>query len=773
MLFVSRRLIELIRFSGLPLWDPYLHGGQPFLGNPSNLAMYPSALLYFLLPPITAFNLEIVLHFLLCAFFTYWLARVLGLSPAAAFLSAMAVTLCGFTLSLANLLNRLLAMPHTVASLLFLQLFFLQRRALWFVLAAVSGALIVLAGSVEFLILTTPVTLGWALAYPFPDKSLKPRGRVLIWASLALAAMGLAAVQICPAVSVIRQSTRGSGLNLEAISRWSLNPRRLPELFVPEYSGPTHTLAPTDYWGRGIEDFGFPFILSIYFGVPLLLLAFREAIARTDDRLPKRLRRLLSWTAVTGLLLSLGRFSGLLRGLSPDSSFLTLFRYPVKALGIAVLPIALLAGASADRLRVARRDRASLRSLRGSWDRWIALVYAAFAGIAAILALSRLRAIGLVEQFLFLNPLSAEQSGLFAVRLLQSSLAAGICWGLLSENGRVGAPRWRVWALAALVALDLAWGGSAVNVYTSREIFAKAPPSAALVRRSVGAGKLFRDRNPSGFEIEAPSNDNQWRFRWRESTLDGYLASAYGIPVVFHDDYDVLGQRRLVRLTSLIEQVPWDQRLPLLSAGGVTAILAPGHLPPRRGLELVAEIPNRSNVRFFLYKNLDAAPAAGFVSTWATVETETNALRAIASRGFDSRHDVVLEGPSAPPHAGCGSAPVREIQREPRIWKGVVDAPCDGYVVFTDPFYAGWRGSVDGREANIQRANLAFSAIPVRRGRHEILKTFQPASVPFGIGLSIASAMATVAVAVGLCRWGRSERADHFEQPAYQRPPGA
>ena len=35
------RLVELIRSSGVPLWNPFVHGGQPFLANVDSMAFYP------------------------------------------------------------------------------------------------------------------------------------------------------------------------------------------------------------------------------------------------------------------------------------------------------------------------------------------------------------------------------------------------------------------------------------------------------------------------------------------------------------------------------------------------------------------------------------------------------------------------------------------------------------------------------------------------------------------------------------------------------------
>ena len=187
-----------------------------------NLALYPTAALYFVLSPLTAFNLEIVLHFALCAFAAYWLARTLGIGPAGSLVAGAAFALCGFTLSFANLFNRLLAMPNTAFLILFWHLFLLERKRRWFVLAAASGALVVLAGSVEFLLLAALVALGMGVGISLlagvpGSESPDPRRGAML-----LVIVGTAAVQILPGLEVIGQSVRGSGLDFRQAMSWSL-----------------------------------------------------------------------------------------------------------------------------------------------------------------------------------------------------------------------------------------------------------------------------------------------------------------------------------------------------------------------------------------------------------------------------------------------------------------------------------------------------------------------------------------------------------------------
>ena len=733
------RLVELVRSSGLPLWDPYLHGGQPFLGNVNNLPLYPTALLYFFLPHVTAFNLEIVLHFLLCGFAAYWLSRVLGLSPTSSLITGAAFVLCGFTLSVANLLNRLLATPNVLLLLLFWHLFLTERKNRWFLGAVASGALVILAGSVEFLVLSMAIALGWALVYPYPPESAPRPRRVLFWCVMGAAILGVAAVQIGPQIEVIRQSNRGSGIYFLNLSYWSLNPRRLPELFVPRFLGSTPSLFDKEYWGDRVEDGGRPLILSIYFGIPVLALALLGGLARGSCGLSKRFRRFLLFVAAAALLLGLGRFLFLSHAFYRIFPLGGLFRYPIKALAAAPLPLALLAACAVDgfanvsRFGHARQGRWGVLSL--------SLVALALGGAAIALEMGAIP--DSLERWAFLMPLERSHRPILAAAFFHACAAAAALVAILTIGTRPAARRWLLPALGVLVVLDLGIAGFGINPYAPRALLTGEPAIVKRVRQDLGQGRLFRDQTPS-LEYQAPTNDVFWRYVLLRETLDLYTGSAFGIPVIFHEDYDFLAQRRLVRLTSILQKLPWEQRLPLLSAGSVTMILTPER-PAVPGLELVAPISNPSDVPLFLYRNLLAAPRVGFVANSAFVASETDALRAVLSRGFDPRRHLVVEG-SAPfvRGPGCAPASIVELERRPSSWRGRVTSVCDGYLVFSEPFYEGWRGTVDGSPTAFLHANVAFSALAVPAGTHDVTRTYRPTSLLVGALLSAA----TIAVLV-------------------------
>lgn len=95
----------------LPLWDPTVTSGQPFILS-LYFFLYPLNWLYLLLPLEAAFTVHLLGRLLLAGAFTFLVAREFKLPPAASLLAALAFTFNGFHLVWAG-------WPHTsVSSLL-------------------------------------------------------------------------------------------------------------------------------------------------------------------------------------------------------------------------------------------------------------------------------------------------------------------------------------------------------------------------------------------------------------------------------------------------------------------------------------------------------------------------------------------------------------------------------------------------------------------------------------------------------------------------------
>jgi uncharacterized membrane protein YfhO len=56
------------------------------------------------------------------------------------------------------------------------------------------------------------------------------------------------------------------------------------------------------------------------------------------------------------------------------------------------------------------------------------------------------------------------------------------------------------------------------------------------------------------------------------------------------------------------------------------------------------------------------------------------------------------------------------------------DAPGGGFVVLNDVWHPWWRATVDGKPADILKANVVFRAVVVPPGQHAVRFTFHPFS---------------------------------------------
>jgi len=750
----TRLLQEFIASGEWPLWDQYLHGGYPYLGAPGNAVVYPFNVLYFFFSFITAFNLIIILHFFLCAASAYTFARVIGFSPISAMVVGIAYTFCGLTLSQVNLLHAFFSSAYLPLLFLWWHLFLVRKQQRWFVLAVLTNGLRLLLVVPELYIIGMLLLAGWTYWYPYP--SCRARSKILAWVLLNVFAFGVAAIQLVPTLELMTQSSRGEGLSYRMFTFWSLPVRRLPELIFPQFMGYVNRLAASDYWGRGIdEDTPMTLILSIYWGGTFLFLAMAAGLStHSNPVFPKRLRRFLFLTAVLSGLLALGRALPFFKLIYLYVPFINIFRFPVKFLLFSIFPLALLAGYTVERHWGRWGDsqgwHPSRRLLTGLWS-----------GTAFLLISVVLWAYfpAFSEQFhriFFRHPGNdVSQQGLF--RAFVHALGFWTLLTLLYHHRSQTKTSWQPAVLCGILALDLLIAGKPLNPTVAREFYTTIPPAATLVQHYLHKGRLYRTDVPRNPILRVPDDRIVWGSRWNLDVLEEYSAAFYQIPVIFHPDFDSLANFRVMALRSILERVPWPQKVPLLSAGNVTTVVTDAKLSVP-GLRHIAVIPNQSNLVFHLFQNKKALGQVQFVRSWEYAESDNAAEQAMLRHGFDPGRHVVLQRNDAsstsfwfseiprdkslsqalPKDAASSqAADIQNLQTTSSAITFSLDAPCDGYVVFPIPYYPGWKATVDGKRVPIVRANFAFSAIFAPHGHYHIRLFYAPFSVMLGSGLSL------------------------------------
>jgi hypothetical protein len=152
---------------------------------------------------------------------------------------------------------------------------------------------------------------------------------------------------------------------------------------------------------------------------------------------------------------------------------------------------------------------------------------------------------------------------------------------------------------------------------------------------------------------------------------------------------------------------------------------------------------------------LDAVPnpraAATVISSWTSVTSSDEALRAVLAPGFDPDTTVVVErdpGLGAPSASPGGSA--RYIAEGPQAARVEVATTSPGLVLVRTVYDPGWTARVDGRPTPVLPADALVQAVPVPAGRHTIELAYRDPSIGFGILGSALSLATLLGLAFGL-----------------------
>jgi len=319
-----------LRAGRLPLWNPYLFMGVPFLANSQVGMFYPlNWPLWLLLPPHHALHWSVVLHLCLTAVGAYLYARSsLRLGRLGAWTAGAALALGGYLGAQVEHINQLQALSW----LPWLLLFYPTRLG---PLAAGVGMVLLAGHTQSALIVLVGLAIygiGPALWDGVRRRDWRPAARrTAIWIVAAGLGAALAAAQLAPTLQLTGLSVRAGGLPFKERVSFSLSPIYLARALLPGYVRP-------------VEPENIEYVATV--GVTGLLLALHGW--RRGDR--RHLRGLLLLT-VAGLFLALGLYNPVYLLLARFVPGFAHFRAPARWLALWAFGAAALAGVGVDNRR--------------------------------------------------------------------------------------------------------------------------------------------------------------------------------------------------------------------------------------------------------------------------------------------------------------------------------------------------------------------------------------------------------------------------------------
>ncbi|HEX6385708.1 MAG TPA: hypothetical protein VF177_13640, partial [Anaerolineae bacterium] len=336
---------EALRSGRVPLWNPHLFMGAPFLANSQTGFFYPlNWPLWLLLPPPYAVSASILIHVFIAGWGTYLLGRqALSLSRGAALLAAVLFALGGYLTAQVEHVNQLQGLAWLPWLLWRLEirdwrleigdwrLFNLRSAAIIGLLLALQ----LLAGHAQTTFITGVAMLLWLPAQLLATaNSQQPTANsqhvsrftfyVLrffpLFAGIILALL-LTAIQLLPTYELAQLSSRQGGLLPDEVLSFSLHPLLLARSLLPGY-------------GQSLFSEYVAFL-------PLTALVLAMIGAWQWRQRPGALPAIM--LVVAGLLLALGVFNPLNWLIARLPGF-NLFRVPARWLALYALGMALLAG---------------------------------------------------------------------------------------------------------------------------------------------------------------------------------------------------------------------------------------------------------------------------------------------------------------------------------------------------------------------------------------------------------------------------------------------
>lgn len=736
-----------------PVWNPYAAFGQPLLANPTSQVFYPPTWLNLVMSAPAYYRLFVLAHLFWAGSGALLLGRRLGLGRAGATVAGALFMTSGPLVSLASLWSHLSGAAWVPWVLVAMDRMAEHRSPGRLAAAAAALAMPLLAGSPE---MALAAAVGGTLLCGRRMLRQDAAARRATMAALAGAALGsavLTAAQLLPTLDLTSRSARAQ-LSVGTRLYWSLHPWSLLETFSP--------VAPTSLplrpeIRRILYEDREPYLASLYLGALTLALVLAALLGR---RRPYRWA--LAATVLALVVLSIGRYTSAGRMLA-SLPLVETFRFPVKAMVPCALAIALLAGMGFESLREEagrpgwRRALVVcllvLLSLGLSGAGWLALERADDWG-SAVLGWTRGRSAGE----------AARPAGLRLVLSAAVAAAAAAAIGLAPASAR---GRRVAAAIAAALALaDLAHAQHDVNPLAPPTFFDYRSPLVPLMALAPGERLFVFDYATPGAALRflghraAPIAREHTAPVWQQALWfreypSAAVPSAWGIETAFdRDRIDLFPPwtNGLFVLRATAEGSPAHLRVLQMAAVRYATSLHREHF---EDLALRAQLPGAFTEPILLFEVPAPLPRARVVSG-ARIGDGRQALRILSAPDFDPARELVLPGGTArAPAAGTQGS----CERRPGLFDRV-DLQCtldqDGYVLLADTWDPGWRATVDGRPAEILRANLGFRAVAAPAGRHRIEMVYRPRPLAAGLAISAAGWLAAAACLVRRPHRGRA-----------------
>lgn len=677
--------IEELKKGEIPFWNPYSFSGTPHLANYQTAVFSPFNLLYFILPFLDAWSIIVLLQPLLAGIGTYLYLRQVKVSQAGVLLGAVALMFSGFIVVWMAYGTLAMAIVFLPLILYFIEKFFEKHSFIYLLAISIFTACSYLSGHFQTSLYLSALIGFYILYKSFIAKDIRNgviAGIYVFWGIL------LAMPQILPTFEFYKNSVRDSAYN----SGSGIPYFNFVTIFAPDFFGNpvTRNNKFLDYaeWQAFVGMIPLFLATFIHWKKPPQSFFLIVVIATAILAMASPLQELISMlhipvisTTVQSRIIVLCTFSlAILAGFGYDELLGLIKKRKYKAIGIRILLIVVL-------LSVV----------------WIMLLLGKLPSDEASIAKKNL----ILPTGTFIFAMIGIAAVLYMKNRLSFLLTTMLLVGLVSFESFRFAQKWMPFDPRSFVFPNTKVTTFLQNNKENGRIFGNMGGQMEIyygLKSVEGYDSLYIERYGEFMAAAATGSFAAPVSRVvnlaRISSNTDRVLNLLGVSLIFHPTAD----------TYAVWAYPvWN----------------------KNWLQPIYE-----DSTYIIFKNTHVMPRAKMFYRHEVIPTKEKNLQRFYAPSFNYESTFLLE-------EKIPLTSFTNVKNSVKIVSNtssniVVDVKTNkpGMLFLSDPFYPGWEAYVDGKKTKIYRANYAFRAVVVPKGRHTITFVYVPYSFYIGVALA-------------------------------------
>jgi hypothetical protein len=696
--YPDRQLLRESLLKGIvPFWNPYIYSGTPFMGAFDTAVWYPMSWIASLLPTVSGWNFLVIIQPVLSLLFMYLFLKSLKFETRIAAFGAFVWAFSGFMVvywqEILVLEHSFLWLPLAMYGATRLKANQKDRIGFWLLVLALTSS--VFGGFLQMSIYVYIMVLLWGMN--------RRIGTAVILSLL------IASIQLIPSAEAYLLSPRGVADGLRTFQNALLPFQHLMTLIAPDFWGNPATYnyfgGPGFYFEKMIFIGIIPLIMAMYaiaefkkkhihFWVYLAFAALSLGLALPTSWLPYVLRIPVLSNSYPTRIFGVWAFAATVLSCYGVSSFISQPRYKRLGVILGMITAVLISG-------------------------WTVALTAGIFGLKSASWYTTVSVRNLILPTLFIF----AGWSVILIRNFSRTIAFAFVCTVTVLSGLYFAHKYVYFSEQRFIYPELA---------VTRNISA-----IAGINRVWGYGNAFLEKDIPQY------------FRWFSTDGYGNLSpNRYAQLLSTIVNNGKLGSSIRRSDTDIFEISEWDSmntnpyRLRIMSILGVRYVLESkkGELKDKRTTgerfpqPLFALAWQDDSWRLWQYTQ--ALPRVIFADKYIVKTRPQDIIDALYNPQVNPADTVILEeNPGTQLSAATGSATIMSYELN-RVTIRTQSAG-DGFVLFTDNYYPGWRASVDGVNTKIYRADYSFKSVFVPKGRHTVLFSYAPTGFTAGAVISV------------------------------------